>query len=206
MSGVRNGNSGEYSNWRISRAFKTWLVYRCFVSFWGRVVGWSPHLQFTNIVFDDGTLVAGSFVFDADTTTFSGLNMTTSGGISVPATSSWVFNINNLPGTGQNAGGITGFEAVDALSGDETGAHLLSLFSTLGPLMTDAGGTITLNFFVAGTCLDAACADFNSDDRHSNSGQGEFTSETSTPEPSTLILGGSALILAGLRRKLFARG
>jgi hypothetical protein len=160
--------------------------------------------QFTNIVFDDGTLVTGSFVFDADTTTFSGLNMTTSGGISVPATNSWVFNINN-PIAEQNAGGITGFEAVDALSGDETGAHLISLFSTLGPLMTDAGGTITLNFFVAGTCLDATCANYNSDDRHSVSGQGEFTSETSTPEPSTLILGGSALILAGLRRKLFAR-
>ena len=162
--------------------------------------------QFTNIVFDDGTLVTGSFVFDADTTTFSGLNMTTSGGSSVPATSSWVFNINGLPNTEQNSGGYTGFEAVDASSGDETGAHLIALFSLLGPIMTDAGGTITLSIFDAGTCLGTRCLDINLDLPHSTSGQGEFTSETSTPEPSTLILGGSALILAGLRRKLFARG
>src|SRR5262245_47115558 len=51
----------------------------------------------SGIVLTDGTNVTGSFVFDADTTTFSGLNMTTSGGTSVPATSSWFFNL-ILPG------------------------------------------------------------------------------------------------------------
>src|SRR5207248_1169338 len=141
-----------------------------------------------SVLFGDGTTVTGSFTFNADTTTFSALSMTTSGGTSVPATSSWVFNTNNLPNAEQNSAGITGFEAVDALSGNETGAHFISLFRTGGPLMTNAGGTITLNFFRAGTCADVPCANVNSGAGNSQSGSGQFTAAT-TPEPSTWFAG-----------------
>jgi hypothetical protein len=157
-----------------------------------------------DVVFDDGTTVTGSFTFDADTTTFSGLTMTTLGGTSVPATSSWVFNTNNIFAE-QNASGITGFEAVDALSGDETGAHLISLFSTLGPLMTNAGGTINLDFFRAGTCADATCFSYNPDLPNSITGEGQFVSGASVPEPGTWVLSGSALVLAIISRRRYWR-
>ena len=163
--------------------------------------------QLTSVVFGDGTIVTGSFVFNADTTTFSMLSMTTSGGSSVPATSSWVYNINNLPSAEENSGGLTGFEAVDALSGNEIGSHAVFLYSDLGPLMTNAGGTILLHDFVSvGTCggADLICGGYNTLLPFSN-GSGKFTSASAVPEPSTLILVGSAVILAGLRRRFFGR-
>jgi hypothetical protein len=152
----------------------------------------------------DGTQVTGSFTFDADTTTFSALSMTTTGGTSVPATSSWVFNI-NLPGAEQNSGGITGFQAVDVLSGDETGAHIISLFRTSGPLMTNSGGTINLDFFRAATCQDSTCSNVNSDLPNSLTGQGQFVSDSSVPEPGTWVLSGSVLLLAVISKKRYSR-
>jgi hypothetical protein len=156
----------------------------------------------TNIVFGDGTTVAGSFVFDADTSTFSALNMTTSGGVSVPATNSWVFNTND-PGGERNSSGFTGFPVVDALSADESAAKGIFLFSSLGPLLTDAGGTITLNHLAAGNCGDAKCQTLALIiGAGGASGTGQFTSAAaSAPEPSMLILSGSALFLAALRRR-----
>jgi hypothetical protein len=161
--------------------------------------------NFNSILFGDGTTVTGSFTFNADTTAFSALNMTTSGGTSLPATSSWVFDTNNLPAAEQNASSVTGFEAVDALSGNETGAHVISLYSTLGPLMTNAGGTITLNFLRAGTCADAVCANLNLALNNSVSGSGQFTS-VATPEPSTWFTGllAFAVVFVAMRRRISA--
>ncbi len=158
--------------------------------------------NFSNIVYGDGTTVTGSFVFDADTNTFSGLQATTSGGTSVPATSSWVFNTNGVLPT-LNAGGQTGFNAVDVLSADETGAHDISLFSDLGPILTNAGGTITLDLFETGTCANAIC--FAVNPPISSTGSGQFSAAAAVPEPSTLIFSGSALILAVFRRRFGGR-
>jgi hypothetical protein len=148
----------------------------------------------TNIVFGDGTTVTGSFVFDADTTTFSGLNMTTAGGISVPETSSWVFNTNDVDTGEQNSGTFTGFAVVTALSANETGTPAIFLFSNLGPLMTDAGGTITLNHMAVGSCGSATCQTIaiilgsNGGD-----GSGQFTSVAAVPEPASMFLVGLGL-------------
>src|SRR5260370_9549771 len=160
--------------------------------------------QLTSVVFGDGTIVTGSFVFNADTTTSSMLSMTTSGGSSVPATSSWVYNINNLPSAEENSAGLTGFEAVDAFDGNEIGAPAGFLYSDLGPLMTNAGGTILLHDFVSvGTCggADLICGGYNTLLPFSN-GSGKFTSASAVPQPSTLILLRSAVVLAGLRPKV----
>lgn len=146
----------------------------------------------TNITFGDGTVVTGSFVYDADTNTFSGLSMTTSGGSTVPATSSWVFNLANLPGSEQNAIGIAGFQAVDLASADESAAFDVSLFSIGGPLLTNAGGTIPLNFLRLGGCANATCA--NLDPGFLTDGSGQFTALSAVPEPLTLSLS-SALAL-----------
>ena len=111
-----------------------------------------------NVVFGDGTTVTGSFVFDADTTTFSDLDLTSSGGTAVPAQNTWVYN--TLCVGCQMNGGFAGFVAVDSVGPDLTGAAVLSLFGSIGAPMTNAGGVIGLNFGVAGTCALADCAQY----------------------------------------------
>jgi hypothetical protein len=156
----------------------------------------------SNVTLGDGSTVTGSFVFDADTTTFSNLNLVSSGGAAAPASSPWAFNVNNLPGSEQNAGGITGFQAVDVASANETGAHYISLFSTGGPVMTNAGGTIVLTFFQIGTCGNANCSGNDGIHPVSFTGSGSFTTDVAgVPEPSTWMLSGSALLVGLLRRK-----
>lgn len=151
----------------------------------------------------DGTTATGSFVYDADTDTFSGLNMTTSGGSIVPATNSWVFNVAGLPSSESNASGIVGFQAVDPASADETGASLVSLYSTGSSLLTNAGGTIPLDFLLIATCLDATCASYNNALPFSFDGSGAFaTLQTSgVPEPLTLSIFGSGLAGAVAMRR-----
>ena len=152
-----------------------------------------------NVSFGDGTTVTGSFVFDADTATFSNLNIATSGGSSVPADNTWFFGtcfsckLNTFPNSG--------FLATDQTAADLTGAHVISLFSIDGELMTNAGGVITLEFFRAGTCLTADCTFYNPDLPNSTTGSGQFSTSANTaavPEPATLLLVGGGI--AGLKR------
>jgi len=152
------------------------------------------------VSYGDGTLVTGSFTFDAATTTFSGLSLTTSGGSTVPSTNTWAFNT-LAAGVLRNNGGITGFGAVDAFSANMTGAHGLSLFSTLGPLMTDAGGIIDLSFFRLGTCGNSDCSVLTAP--VAVTGSGSFTaSPAAVPEPLTLGIFGAGLAgAAALRRR-----
>lgn len=154
--------------------------------------------KLNSVLVADGTVITGTFVFDADTTTFSLLSITTSGGSSVPATSAWVFNTNNA-GCEANTAGDSGFCAVDALSGNETGAHDVSLFDTGGPVMTNAGGTLNLSFVRVGTCLDATCQTLTTPD--SLTGSGQFVSLGALPEPATWfgVCAGLLLMWAGKR-------
>lgn len=152
------------------------------------------------VSYGDGTVLTGSFTFDAATTTFSGLSITTSGGSTVPSTSSWAFNT-LAGGVLRNGGGVTGFAAVDAFSANLTGAHGLSLYSTLGPLMTDAGGIIDLSFFRLGTCVNSDCSALIAP--IVTTGSGSFTaSPAAVPEPLTLGIFGAGLAgVAALRRR-----
>jgi hypothetical protein len=161
-----------------------------------------------NVLFNDGTTVTGSFVFDDDTDSFSALNITTSGGSSVPAQSTWFYDT-LCTGCQQNNSGISGFLAVDA--GPFTGAHFVSLFSSSGPLMTNAGGVVTLDFGVIGTCLAADCGTFTIALPNSFLTSGAFVSQpaaAAVPEPATLLLVGSGVsaAVAARRRKRESAG
>jgi len=152
-----------------------------------------------HVSYGDGTVLTGSFTFDAATTAFSGLSITTSGGSTVPSTNSWAFNT-LAGGVLRNSGGVTGFAAVDAFSANLTGAHGLSLYSTLGPLMTDAGGTIDLSFFRLGTCVNSDCSALTAP--LVLTGTGSFTTIAAVPEPLTLGIFGAGLAgAAALRRR-----
>jgi hypothetical protein len=183
-----------------SRAFRVRLnksvLFGVFVLF-GVAASANPVFwSLNNVTFGDGTVVTGSFTVDADTSAFTGLSLTTSGGSSVPAESNWFF----APGDTYNQSGTAGFLAVDSQAADLTGAFLLSLFVVDGSTFTNAGGTLNLGFMIAGTCGDSACSTVNPDLANSTSGAGQFVSGE-VPEPSTFILGGSVLLLGGLRRK-----
>lgn len=152
-----------------------------------------------NVTFDDGTVVTGSFTVDADTSAFTGLSMTTAGGSSVAAESNWFF----APAEMLNGSGAAGFVAVDSQAADLTGAFLISLFDIDGSTFTNAGGTLNIGFLRAGTCADAGCTSYNTNLPFSSTGSGQFVSGA-VPEPSTFILGGSVLLLGGLRKLLVA--
>jgi hypothetical protein len=177
---------------RISKGllFGVFVLFGCAASanpvFWG----------LSNVTFDDGTTVTGSFTVDADTSTFSGLSLTTAGGSTIAAESTWFF----VPAETFNQGGAAGFVAADSTAADLTGAFAISLFDVDGSIFTNAGGTLNLGFMRAGTCADSGCTSYNTNFPFSSVGSGQFVSGA-VPEPSTFILGGSVLLLGVLRRK-----
>jgi hypothetical protein len=159
-----------------------------------------------NVLYLDGTLVTGSFVFDADTTTFSDLAITTSGGSVIPSKSTWYFNTRSPLGE-QNAGITTGIAVVDVASNssDYTGAYSLSLFNTLSTHMTDAGGTISLNYLEGGRCISSTCNVYAFPSaEYTENGTGTFTANAATdvPEPLTASIFGLGIAgMIAVRRK-----
>ena len=152
----------------------------------------------SNVAFADGTTVTGSFVFDADTNLFGVLTITTSGGTSVPAQSDWFYG---PCATCLRNDVFSGFLATDNLFADQTGNHFVALFGSIGAPMTNAGGVITLDFGIVGTCGDPMCDTFDAGQPNSRIISGQFVSRE-VPEPATLLLMGSATAVAvGTRRR-----
>jgi PEP-CTERM motif len=163
---------------------------------------------FSGATLTDGGTITGSFDFDADTNTYSNVNVVTSLG-SVLGGSAYSFVC------GQDVASCTGLapNSTEALlltsnAADQTGLPAIALFFTgVGAVppagLTDAGGIIdisntSLSVGAAqeAACSNAACSAPAPPGRFTNAG------DVATPEPSTfgLLAAGFAVIAAFARR------
>jgi hypothetical protein len=146
-----------------------------------------------------GTSVDGSFIYDADTNTYSAVEFTTVGGSVIPS-ETWTTLIESFHSS-------TYIGLVDTTASNETGANMLGLFFTTA--LTDAGGTTTVWETQQGVCTDATCTNFNiySDDPShgwNTDVSGPVVDGAPTPEPASLVLvgmGGSLLLLLRKKRR-----
>lgn len=101
------------------------------------------------VTFTDGGTASGTFVYDADTNTYSNVNITTTAGsvILTGATLQFV-----APGLAPNSSQVL---TVASNAADLTGARGFALFFTPG--LTNAGGTHSLDGQEA-SCANATCA------------------------------------------------
>jgi hypothetical protein len=101
---------------------------------------------FSGVTFSDGGTATGSFIYNADTNTYSSVHVITSGGTNPGAT--------YITATSGATADLIAL--VTATAGDLTGTPLV-IFVANAPL-SNAGGTRTLiPNFVEGTCNTAAC-------------------------------------------------
>jgi hypothetical protein len=136
----------------------------------------------------DGGTLGGSFVYDADTDTYSSIVVTTSGGSFPVATFGTIFT------TGGGFPGAT--QAHLILKGTASGqSYVLALF--YNQVLTNAGGTVPLEPGGAGgledTCTDPSCSSGGGPTR---TFVGSLTSTgvlNPTPAPSSLLL-----VMAGI--------
>jgi len=142
-------------------------------------------------------VISGSFVFDADTNTYSSVN------ISVTALSDFSAETYTIPNYSDGVSISNGYEselllAVNSTASDLTGDPFVGfLFSSA---LTDAGGESNV-FGLEGYCTDSTCSitqdDIEADTGDGNFGIGKSTVESIAPEPLTFgLIGGGLLALA----------
>ncbi len=149
-----------------------------------------------DVTFGDGSLASGSFVFDADTTTYSSINIVTTAGTFYPAetfTFLCTSPCNGVPADNDNMLLLT-----QTSSSDLTATPAFAIFPPLDQPLTNGGGDIPLTGSTAAAflalCGDSTCSfpDPNSFPNYVVSG------ELDAPEPSAALLIGSAVLMFGV--------
>ena len=136
-----------------------------------------------------GTSITGSFVYDADTSTHSSIDIIAQGGNIIPSASF-------ARETTCCFGNPFGLTVVDTLAINQAGADALVLYFPFS--LTDAGGSHSV-FVYEGICLESNC--LNLSNPTTGSYTGTVDSGPTTPEPSTFLIGGFALVFVTLRRQ-----
>ena len=139
--------------------------------------------QLSGVQFNDGGVASGSFIFDADTNTYSNVQISTTAGT---ASSGYDYGPTGIV---FKSGGGGGFDIVSAIQSDLTGVVALAL--RFSPALTDDGGSAMINYSLSGefNCGSIACATGGGGVRSVSGG-----SLTTVPIPASLALLGLGLI------------
>ena len=161
----------------------------------------------SNVSFTDGGAASGSFVFDADTSVFSAINITTTRGTSLGG------SIYLFPDTGAgvylNAAELM---VLGSNSANLSGSPFLEMDFNLNGMLTDSGGTIDVTFLHEGVCANATCGGvgafgtplLRAGSQTGDQIDGTASAQAAAPEPSAVSLtgigfGAIALILTARR-------
>jgi len=147
----------------------------------------------SNAAFGDGGTASGTFVYDADTNTFSNINITTTTG-SVRSGASYSF-VCTAPCNGVIPNSSQSLMLTLSSASDQTGAPGFAIFFTQ-PL-SNVGGNRGLSGLEA-TCSNATCTAPTGASRSLNTGvvTAPITSGRPVPAMSEISLGMMALLLA----------
>jgi hypothetical protein len=181
--------------WLLLNPFVLILTLLCFAP--SRALADPIQWTLAGVMFDDGGSAFGSFLFDADTTTFSAVNIQTTAGTALAGVA--------YPDFAFGDASILFLISDPSVLGDPTpdltGVWQLALGLT-SP-MTNGGGVIPLGSVGQGSelfCADVDC--ILQSGRFIDAGAIEAESVmTQVPEPSTLALVGIGLATLWLRRR-----
>ncbi|HEY3348398.1 MAG TPA: hypothetical protein VGM13_01315 [Thermoanaerobaculia bacterium] len=137
------------------------------------------------VTFTDGGTASGSFVYNADTNTYSSVNITTTAG-SVIVTGATLLYV--VPAFSSSGGVLT----AASNAADLTGARAFAL--NFGTALTNNGGTVTLLGQEA-SCANATCSGPAAPSRNTNAGSVSGTSAFAVPALSPWAMAVTGLLL-----------
>lgn len=185
---------GLASQWGILKVRK-FAGFVLLISWMSSVQAAPIQWTLTDVLFEDGGTATGSFIYDADTNTYSSISIVTTDALLAPIATFTSL----LGGSSTDAALATG-------GGDQTGQPFLQLLYFQFPL-TNAGGTLYLidPFFPTassfdGTCLNAGCTSVDYG-RIMVDGGIIGVAAPVVPVPAAAWLFGSALLAAGALRR-----
>jgi hypothetical protein len=142
---------------------------------------------FSGATFSDGGTASGSFVYDADTNTYSSVNITTTAGSVLLTGANLLYVAPGLPASSADV--LT----VASGAANLTGVRGFAL--SFSPALSDLGGTVSLTGLEA-TCADATCSAPSGASRSLNAGVASGVGRSNVPALSPWAMAVTALLLA----------